>query len=155
AAVYQSPSFSAAEAFALAGTLSAFEGFVVRVRRGLARYEARTNSIAKLRDLAEWLDTTWAATCSDRIGRDIANREMVCRVKDALPTLAPFQQFRTRATQLTATALETFASLRTVESALVAVGSSNLAEEVRRVIEREARLAWKARIEGAQPALLL
>ena len=155
AAVYSYPLRHAAEQFARAGTLEAFDAFVASVRRGLARYEARTKSAKTLRDIDEWLDMTWAVGCADRIDRDTLNGDIVRRVGDALPTLAPFQQFRARATQLPPTALEAFAALRSVESALATVSPDNVAGEVRRVIDCEARLAWKARLEAAEPSLLV
>src|SRR5207245_8120069 len=51
--------------------------------------------------------------------------------------------------------VQTFRVLRSAEKALLSIPRGSLAVEVRRIISREARLAWKARMEAAEPALLV
>src|SRR4249920_1942930 len=48
-----------------------------------------------------------------------------------------------------------FRVLRSVAPALAALPESELDGEVRRIVGRESRLAWKARLEIGHPALLL
>jgi len=48
-----------------------------------------------------------------------------------------------------------FAVMRTHEASMSAVSVDILDHEVRRVINREARLGWKRRMEQANPELLL
>jgi primosomal replication protein N'' len=155
AAVYSYPEPNPAVAFAGAGTSSAFDEFVHQVHRGIARYAARHASLARLKALEEWLVVEGAATLCERIIGNQGNHDVIKRIADALPTLSAYQRFRIRASELMPTTLATFAVLRSVEAALESVAAPRLAAEVRRTIGREARIAWKARMETDEPALVV
>jgi DNA polymerase III delta prime subunit len=144
-----------AEAFARAGTAEAFEAFVQRLEGGFARFEARRKSLETLDALMSWFSDDWTAVCRARIVSGASNEEVIQYTAAAMPTVAAYQRFRIRAEQLTGTARETLAVLRASEAAFSELPFGQVGQEVRRTISREGRLAWKARIEAAEPALLV
>jgi len=123
--------------------------------RAFVRFAARQHSLQALAGLDDWFAADLAERCRESIQQNIEDRRVLNRIHDALPTLAAYQQFRTRAQNLGQDALEVFAVLRTHEAALGSIRPDQLDEEVRRVIAREARLGWKRRMEQANPELLL
>ena len=70
-----------------------------------------------------------------------------------MPSLAAYQRFRPRAGQLDDLARQLFRILRAVAPALSALPEAELDDEVRRLLGRESRLAWKTRLETAFPVL--
>ncbi|HYO64050.1 MAG TPA: AAA domain-containing protein [Pyrinomonadaceae bacterium] len=149
------PQSPLAVAAVCAGSPSAFEDFVVSARQGLERHEARARSLAALSQLGEWFAPSWLRARQAAIDSDGSNEANLARIVQALPTLAAYQRFRIRAAHLDPLAVAVFRVLRASESALAAFDDAQLDAAVRRTIAREARLAWKARLEEASPALLL
>ncbi|KVN34418.1 AAA domain-containing protein [Burkholderia ubonensis] len=119
------------------------------------RHNARQHSLRALRPLEEWISAELVAACRQAIADNISYQAPLNRIGDALPTLAAYQQFRTRARHVTAEALDVFAIMRDHEDALTRLPLEHLDEAVRRLINREARLGWKRRMEQDNPELLL
>ncbi|ALK32316.1 AAA domain-containing protein [Burkholderia plantarii] len=119
------------------------------------RHNARQHSLQALRLIEEWCSAELVAACRQAISDNVSYQAPLNRVSDALPTLAAYQQFRTRARHVTAEALGVFAILRDREDALARLPLDHLDEAVRRLINREARLGWKRRMEQDNPELLL
>ncbi len=120
-----------------------------------ARYEVRTASAGALKRLASWMGEAWIRSSGDAIAKNEPNQARLQPILQALPTLAAYQQFRTRAQRLSKAALATYAYLRTKESLLDGLGVGLIEGEVRRILNREARLGWKRRLEAADPDLHL
>jgi hypothetical protein len=120
-----------------------------------ARHAARETSSSALGPLGSWMDAAWLGLCKSGITKNEPNQARIDPIVDALPTVAPFQYFRARAQRLTPHALATFAILRTKERQLDQFQPSQLESELRRIINREARLGWKRSLEDSQPDLHL
>nr|WP_260854464.1 AAA domain-containing protein [Paraburkholderia sp. BCC1884] len=119
------------------------------------RHNARQHSRQALGALEDWLSPELFEACTTAIAQNISYLAPLNRIKDSLPTLAAYQQFRTRARHLNQAALEIFALMRGHEAALGVIRPEDLDFEVRRLINREARLGWKRRMEQENPELLL
>ena len=122
--------------------------------RQLVRYEARKAVGAALEPLSEWLQDEVLQQWRTRLAQ---NKDFATEVQDILvdlPSLAPYQTFRTRAVSLSKAAIQVFGTLRERQGALEQVPAMELEAVVRRIIRREALLAAKARLEGCYPELL-
>ncbi|QYD70764.1 DUF4011 domain-containing protein [Paraburkholderia edwinii] len=119
------------------------------------RYNARQHSLHALSRLEEWVSPELADACRCAIVENLSYQAPLNRINDALPTLAAYQQFRTRSKHVNTHALEVFAVMRTHEAAIANIPPEDLDWEVRRLINREARLGWKRRFEHDSPELLL
>jgi hypothetical protein len=120
-----------------------------------ARFEARRGSLDALSILGSWVDPLWKGLCHAAIASNQPNQPRLHPVEKALPTLAAYQRFRGRAKRLSTDAIAAFVLLRSKEPALLGFDTANLEHEVRRVLNREARLGWKRAMEQAEPDLLL
>ena len=149
------PERGTAYAMARAATVQAVEDLIEGIDQGLARHAARTTSHAALERVRPWMAESWLETCAEAIRTNVSNVSRIFPITEALPATAAYQRFRARVPQLGAEAMETFAQLSRIRAALQALPASELEPTVRRIIETEARLAWKARLEGSDPALLL
>jgi hypothetical protein len=138
-----------------AATPEAFESFVAKALQGIERQGARARSLSALERLAPWCVETWVAARAAAIAGDASNDASLDNIAKSLYTLAAYQRFRIRATHLSPIAVGVFRVLRSAEAALSAFDVAHLDSVVRRTIAREARLAWKARLEEATPALLM
>jgi primosomal replication protein N'' len=149
------PAPEAARSTARAGTRTALEDLIDHAEQGAARYEARRVSTEALANLGAWFGQAWIDERAREIGLDLGSHEALTSVALALPTLAAYQRFRGRAQQLDERAVVTFRVLRAIEDKLAAIPEQELDAEIRRIIGRESRLAWKSRLEGTHPELLL
>lgn len=120
-----------------------------------ARCEVRTASKGALQRLESWMHPDWLATCAHAIARNEPAADLVLPIQSAMSTLAAYQYFRGRAARLSAEALAILQILRTKETQLHAVSTSELEDEIRRLINREARLGWKRSIEQFTPDLVI
>jgi primosomal replication protein N'' len=136
-------------------TPEAFENFIVSARQGLERHEARERALSTLSRLEPWFGEVWRMGRKAVIDSDGSNDASLARVAHALPTLSAYQRFRARAAHLAPLAVAVFRVLRGAERSLAVLDEAQLDQAVRRTIAREARLAWKARLETEAPALLL
>ena len=76
-------------------------------------------------------------------------------IAHAPANIAAVQRFRIRATHLDSTATNVFKVLRRADVTLTQYPEADLDAVVRLTIAREARLAWKSRLETENPTLLL
>lgn len=132
----------------------AWADLVSRAERGLARAAARAASRRALAALEPWLDPAWMAERAKAIETDASSGSTLALLLQALPTLPAYQRFRLRAGALDPRALQAFRVLRGVEGVLSAFSDGALETVVRGTLAREARLAWKARLERENPVLL-
>ncbi|PTM39383.1 uncharacterized protein DUF4011 [Bosea sp. 124] len=149
------PSKDAAYAVARTATAAAVDDLLLSIGRGLMRHIAREKSRAALADLQPWMADDWTESCSSAIAGDISNMAKIDAILGALPQTAAYQRFRARASQLGQGTMVVFARLASIRTLLESLTPEALESTVRRIIGTEARLAWKARIEQAHPALLL
>jgi primosomal replication protein N'' len=143
------------ERAALAGTPEAIAGFLDRAKRSLRRFDARMVSLGALGAVAPYFDEAWLVARRSAIEAGSSNAAALAGIVDALPTLAPYQGFRIRASRLGEVELDLFRTFRTKEKELAALEADDLDLCVRRTIGHEARLSWKVRLEGAAPEVLL
>lgn len=122
-------------------------------RQGAARHAARMESRAMLAGLATWFDADWISARETEIANDASSGPARQPVMDALPTLGAYQRFRVRVDQLGDQAMQIFRLLRAVEARLAELPEAELGEEIKRIMGRESRLAWKSRLEDTNPTL--
>jgi hypothetical protein len=129
----------------------------VRVNETLERERAaaRQQSHEAIVQLDSWFTETWLETRKIAIDRGISNEKSLVQIAHALPHLSDYQRFRLRASNLSAEGMAVFRILRQIESTLVTLPREDLDPIVRRTIAHEARIAWKTRLEGTNPALHL
>lgn len=143
------------DAAVMTGDRAPVEQLLDGFERAFIRHAARQLSLQALTALHDWFVADLVDRCKQSIQKNLEDRAVLNRIHDALPTLAAYQQFRTRSQNLSKEALDIFAVMRTHESLLGNVPTEKLDEEVRRIINREARLGWKRRMEQDNPELLL
>lgn len=147
------PEPEAAFAAVRAATKPAMEDLLDRQEQGYLRHEARGLSMAALSALEPWLDAAWRDERAAAISDDANNGPALAAVTGALPSVIAYQRFRPRAQQLNSFALSVLKQLRGVAAKLMDLPEEALDGEVRRILGRESRLAWKARLESEQPVL--
>jgi hypothetical protein len=136
-------------------TAHGFEALMASTEQGYARHEARALSLAALEGLEPWFEADWLAARRRAVEADEPNGAALAGISSALPTAAAYQRFRARAAQLDEGALQVLRGLRAAEAPLGQLPERELEAEVRRILGREARLAWKTMMEGERPVLLL
>ncbi|WP_116811556.1 AAA domain-containing protein [Steroidobacter cummioxidans] len=137
-----------------AATVDAFDSFSMRVRQGCERHTARTRSLAALASIDSYLTEDWRISRKRLIESDQSNRDVITPITAAMPTLPAYQRFRMQAQQLPERMSAAFECLRIHEAVLDLVPKEDMEAVVRHTLAREARLAWKARIESTYPVLL-
>jgi primosomal replication protein N'' len=120
------------------------------IRRNLARQASRE----ALAGVSRWLQPDWIAECEAVIVRGASNASKLVKLLEAVPTLEAYQRFRGRANDLDAGVMAIFSILHEAERSLRAVPAEALEDQVRHMIQREALLAWKGRLETTWPVLL-
>lgn len=151
----QAPDRERAEAAASRGNRAAVESWLRQTRAALQRHDSRECSRQHLDALAPWLQDPLVEELRQAIARGQSNARLRTEMVAALPSLAAYQQFRTRAVRLDEADYALLAQLRPLQETLDALPPNLLEDSVRRLLDREARLAWKLAIEQAQPELLL
>jgi primosomal replication protein N'' len=136
------------------GTAESFETFAARAGRAFERFDARKASLTALARLSAWFDDDWIGARRAAIETDVANAEALSAISAALPTLAAYLTFQLRASRLGDAERKVLDALRGMATELEALPVGELDGEVRRTLAREARFAWKARLEMAEPVLL-
>ena len=149
------PERRTAHAMARAATRQAVEDLIEAVDHGLARHAARTTCHAVLGRLTPWMADPWREACRAGIAGDAANGARIEPVVRELPHVGAYQRFRARVPGLGPATMAAFEQLARIRDRLSALPAEGLEPTVRRIIATEGRLAWKARLEGADPALLL
>ncbi|RWB93114.1 MAG: DUF4011 domain-containing protein [Mesorhizobium sp.] len=130
------------------------EAMVDHVEQGYARHEARGLSLAALDQLTPWFEEAWLEARRLAVSESRSNGQALRLIAQSGPTLTAYQRFRSRASQLDVRALNAFRALRAAAEALGTISEAGLDGEVRRILGRESRLAWKTRLERDHPALL-
>ncbi|WP_234885244.1 protein kinase domain-containing protein [Rhizobium rhizogenes] len=148
------PSADAMRRVVAQATLEEYEQLRISVAQAFERYEAQQFSRASLSNAEQWFAPSWVEARLRAIDTDESNATAIGAIFDALQTLEPFQRFRIRLNALPAEAMEIFAVLRTKENDLQSVPAHKLEGEVRKIVNREARLAWKTKLESEFPQLL-
>lgn len=149
------PERDTAAAMARAASTQAVRDLMEGIDQGLARHAARTTCAAALDRLRPWMVDAWLNESGEAIRSDRSSEARVSQIVDALPDVAPYQRFRARVPQLGTEAMEVFAQLSRIRETLAALPIGELEPTVRRILATEARLAWKSRLEAANPDLLL
>ncbi|MES3100589.1 AAA domain-containing protein [Sphingomonas faeni] len=149
------PERSTAFAMARAASRQAVDDMIEGIDQGLARHAARTTCRAALARLGPWMLDEWISARAESIRRDGSNAAAVDPVETEAPHVAAYQRFRARVPQLGEGAMAAFAELARIQDRLAVLDEASLEATVRRILAIEGRLAWKARIEGEHPALLL
>ena len=155
ASIATAPRATALEAAVRSGTRQALQAMLTETEAALAQQSARERSLERLQRLADWANADWVAQLRSAIEQGHDNHATLDALTQALPTLAAYQQFRVRAEQLSPAQLAFFALLRERATELKGIADERLDLGIRHLINREARLGWKQRIERTQPALLL
>jgi hypothetical protein len=143
------------ERAAAAGEPVAIDAFFQKAGRTLAREDAREDSLRALDAVSLYFDEAWVAARRSAVGTDKSNAGALTLVFERLPTLTAYQEFRLRSSSLGETEFELFRILRTKEAELLKFETGELDGLIRNCFAREARLAWKLRIEAADPSVLL
>jgi hypothetical protein len=154
-AVTGCPRRGEAEEMMRRATSEAFDTLVSHYSAAFERSKAREASLASLRSLRPWIEEPWIDERRRTIAANRTNMAELGRMLDALPTTAAYQEFRTRAQSLPGGVLAVFAELRAHHQWLATFDAAALPAVVRRIVAREARLAWKTRLEQSHPVLLL
>jgi primosomal replication protein N'' len=141
------------DAAALTASAVGFLKLFAEFDAAFARHQARTDSLNALTALRPWAEPSWVHHCEVAITHNEGNGTRVKPIEAALPTLAAYQTFRSRAAHLSKQALEFFAVLRTKEEQLSGTPALELEEVTRRILNREARLGWKQTMEQSIPEL--
>jgi primosomal replication protein N'' len=138
---------------ALTGSREAFLKLYAEFDAAFARHQARTDSLIALAALKPWMQLTWMQDCQQAVIRNDGNGQRVQPIVSAMPSLAAYQLFRGRAAQMSQQAMQVLAVLRSKEGQLLAIPGTDLEEVTRRILGREARLAWKQAMEQSTPEL--
>ena len=149
------PEVASAAAVMGIATREAFAALLDGAKQSFARHHARAESRAALNGLKAWFNDEWLAARQASINADAANGSAIAELRRGLPMLVAYQQFRLRSSGLGEEELEVLRRLRASEAALSNIPAAELEAETRRLISREARLEWKARMEARDPILLL
>jgi len=137
-----------------AGTTEELGTFFERAELALRRHDTREESRAALDRLRTYFDELWLGSRRSAIENDRSNASAIDHILQALPMLSSYQEYRLRSSRLDDKERAIFATLRPRESELSELASEDLDTCIRATIAREARLAWKADMEGANPDVL-
>lgn len=154
-ALAQAPRAEQLDAVIRTGEKQRFEALLSDLDAALIRHTARQHSLERLQSLADWLGADLLAQLHRAIITNQSNLPTLGRLREALPSLVAYQRFRGRASQLDAADLQFLALLRQCQAQLDAIAPDQLESAVRRLLNREARLAWKYRLEQTRPELQL
>jgi hypothetical protein len=138
-----------------AADASAYSDFVRRYRGGLQHYGICQASMTAVGRLRNWFPDEWIQERSEDIRGRTVSAEKLRRITDALPRLSAYQTVRRRLTGVAENVIECLRVLRRYEGALQPLPAGSVSGTMRGALAREARLAWKDRLESEHPALLL
>lgn len=149
------PERSTAFAMARAATKEAVDDLMEGIDQGLARHAARLASREALARLRPWMDDAWLDAREASIAINGSTAAATGPLVAALPSVTAYQRFRARVPQLGDEAMSVFAELSRIRDRLEKLDAPELEPTVRRIMATEGRLAWKSRLEGDDPTLLL
>jgi primosomal replication protein N'' len=142
-----------AVSLAAKGEPQAFTQFGRDLRAAADRAEARIASLNALEPLASWFEETWLSDMRASISAEERTEDKIIALSLSINTLPAYQRFRSKAQNMPRENWAALEKLREAERALEAIPADDLEGVVRRLINREARLAWKSSIEREWPAL--
>jgi primosomal replication protein N'' len=137
------------------GTREALLKLIAAYDAAFARYEARRSSKQALSSLEVWMVEAWVSSCIKAISGNEPNLDRIRPIEGALQTVSAYQAYRGRADRLGVEAQTVLANLRSKQAQLDAISPDALEGELRRILGREGRLAWKRLLEQAWPELQL
>ncbi|MCC8936020.1 DUF4011 domain-containing protein [Bradyrhizobium sp. Arg68] len=137
-----------------AGTSEELGTFFERADLALTRHDTREESRAALERLKTYFDELWLGSRRSAIENGRSNASAIDQIVQTLPMLNNYQEYRLRSSRLDDKERAIFATLRSRESELAELASEDLDACIRATIGREARLAWKADMERANPDVL-
>ncbi len=141
------------DAVAQSGSRDAFLKLFAEFDAAFARHQVRSDSLVALSALKSWMQSPWLHDCQQAILGNEGNGARVTPISSAMPTLAAYQLFRGRAAKMSQQGLQLLATLRAKEELLSTVPLADQEEVTRRLLNREARLAWKQAMEQSTPEL--
>ena len=116
---------------------------------------ATTHCATSLEDFIIWANADWIAARQTAFATRARTDSSLFEMIAASTTLVPFQDFRTRASDLPPQVLEIFSILRKAGEKWQSIPDSSLGNEIARTLRHEALLRWKAIAEKDTPALLM
>jgi hypothetical protein len=132
---------------------ASIEAFLDAYAHAFKVFDACIVASDALSSLSRWFTPDWLAQCAGRMASGASTGDLMDSIRDALPTLPPFQRFRARAAHFDADAITVFAALRAHGSSWEQIAPTEREGLLRRTIRREALLAWKSRLETEKPEL--
>ncbi len=123
----------------------------------LQRERAVKRSLSALEGLREWMKPEWMQQVQQTIESGDSNASRLSGLLAAALTFSAYQLFRVRSATLKPFHFQVFAALERVRPALLEFVNDpdkTVSTIVRRLIRREALLAWKRRLEQQHPAVL-
>ena len=147
------PARSYAREFAQSTDTASFEQLTSRLQGVLKRHAAKNESIKALESLLNWFAPEWLNGQRDVIKAARNNVETLRLIQIDFSNFDKYQEFRLRVSSLDKRVLEVFALLREREIQLKEFSARDLGAQLKRIIRKEARLAWKALLETKEPLL--
>jgi serine/threonine protein kinase len=138
------------------GTAEAVETVLADYRARIDRAKAESESLRALDTLADWMAPDWLERRREAIVSGASSVAEIKALRDALPTLAAFQLFRTRSASLTDIHFKVFEVLARVRSGLIHLAKhydGDIGQAIRSVMQRESLLAWKQKAEASNAAI--
>lgn len=136
------------------GSVAATQTTITILAADLRISEARTSSLAALQPLRSTMQDSWIDRCTERIASGAATTGETEAIRERADRIAPYQLFRARTSQLAPEGWSVLRALQGARDELAARDRHEVAAAFRRLVRREARLAWKNRLEVEQPLLL-
>ena len=128
--------------------------FLLDMEAACDQADARRESLIALGNLASWIQGDWLAKQDSNIRNNSTDLSEVASINSVLSTVEDYQQFRVRSAGLLREEWAIFRRLRYAEKALEKVPEQQLNGEIRRIMDREQRLSWKAEAERRRPEIL-
>ena len=128
--------------------------FLLDMEAACDQADARRESLIALGNLPSWIQGDWLAKQDSNIRNNSTDLSEVASINSVLSTVEDYQQFRVRSAGLLREEWAIFRRLRYAEKALEKVPEQELNGEIRRIMDREQRLSWKAEAERRRPEIL-
>lgn len=154
AALYACPRQEEIEPIAKTG-VSAYQDLVSRYGKAFERHRIRSQSMEALDRLSPFFSEALLELCQANIRNYRSSLRELQLLVEPLPSLAAYQEFRLQVPNLSPEVLKVFSALREKDKELREYPAEELGNVIQGMIAREARLAWKDRIEQSFPILRL
>lgn len=151
-ALCECPRQDAVESIVKVG-MSAYHDLISGYDEAFIRHQARATSLHALEKITPFFSQEFLILCERNIRNNSSNLSKLQPIVESLPSLSAYQEFRLHVSNLSTEVLKIFSTLRDKEDVLKNYPLEQIGEVIRRLIAREARLAWKEQIE--QKSLVL